>query len=489
MKYILTIDQGTTSTRSSLFNKKGELVSNYQQEINCMFLENGYVEQDAMEIWLSVINSVNNLLQRYNISYNDIDCIGITNQRETIVAWDKDNGMPVYNAIVWQSRQTAYICDRWKPYKDLIHQKTGLILNPYFSASKIAYILENVKNAKQKLNENKLLIGTIDTWLMYKLSNGKIFKTDVTNASRTMLFNINKMQWDDELLNLFNIPKNILPKVCPSDYEFGAASYFSKKLKITGVAGDQQASLFGHRCFSKGDLKNTYGTGCFMLMNIGEKPILSKNGLITTIAFSFQNKIYYALEGSVFIGGAIIQWLKKGLKVIDNERETGDISIKTTEDDIYFVPAFVGLGCPYWDNEVRGSIFGISRGTTKEHIIKASLNSIALQSKDLVKTILKDTNIKLNKLKVDGGASANDYLMQYQSNILNCEVIVPDCKEITSLGVAYIAGLKNNYWTNIEEILSINESNKIYKPNFTDNKIKIIDEKWRKAIEASRIFK
>ena len=489
MKYILAIDQGTTSSRALLFDNKANLIFKSQIELNCLFPHDGWVEQDALDIYLSVLNAINDCLAKANVSYEEIDSIGITNQRETTIVWDKKTGMPIYNAIVWQSRQSLSICQEWEKYKDLVHEKTGLIINPYFSASKIKFILDNVPNAKEKAKNGELCFGTVDTWLMYRLSEGKIFKTDVTNASRTMLYNINTLKYDNELLKLFDIPKSMLPEVCPSSYEFGNATKLYPSLKITGVAGDQQAALFGQNCFEEGESKNTYGTGCFMLMNIGEKPRLSKNGLLTTVAWQIGNKVNYALEGSVFIGGASVQWLRDQMRLIKNAAESENYARKSNDENVIFVPAFVGLGAPYWDDECRGAVFGLTRATTKETFIKAVLNSIALQVKDIIKTMEKDTGIELKTLKVDGGATANNYLMQYQADILNSIVKLPFQLETTALGAAYLAGLYTKFFKDIQAIKDIHRYKMDFKPQMDDKSRENIDNKWRKAIDATRMFK
>lgn len=490
MKYILALDQGTTSTRCLLYNHDGEPVFRANQEIACLYPSDGWVEQDSLDIYISTLNVINDCLTKMNINYDSIDSLGITNQRETTVVWDKETGMPIYNAIVWQSRQTQDICGEWKKYEDIVHNKTGLIINPYFSASKIRYILDKVPGAQERAEKGELCFGTIDCWLMFKLSNKKIFKTDVSNASRTMLFNINSMSWDDELLKLFNIPKVMLPEVCESSNYFGNATQLNADLKICGVAGDQQAALFGQNCFIKGESKNTYGTGCFMLMNIGKKPTLSQNGLLTTVAWSINGKVTYALEGSVFIGGASIQWLRDSLRMIKTAAESEKYATGVKDDGgVYCVPAFVGLGAPYWDNDCRGAIFGLTRATTKEHFIRAVLNSIALQTKDVIVTIEKDTGIVLKSLKVDGGATANSYLMQYQANILNTNIILPACVETTSLGAAYLSGLSTGFWKDIKDIKTTHKIAKTFRSKMSEGERVIIDKKWAKAVEATRVFK
>lgn len=489
-KYILVVDQGTTSSRAIIFNNKEEIVYKAQQELECLFPHDGWVEQNAIDIYASVLNVINDALLKTNLTYDDIDSLGITNQRETTIVWDKHTGMPVYNAIVWQSRQSAEICDSWKIHQEIVKSKTGLIINPYFSASKIRFILDNIPNGQKRAENGELLFGTVDTWLMYKLSRGNIFKTDYTNASRTMFFNINILEYDDELLKIFNIPKCMLAEVYPSSNFFGNATALNENLKIRAVAGDQQAALFGQNCFEKGESKNTYGTGCFMLMNIGEKPIFSKSGLITTIACSYNEKVVYALEGSVFIGGACIQWLRDQMRMIKSAPESEKYATKVKNSDgVYVVPAFVGLGAPYWDDECRGAIFGITRGTTKEHFINATLNSIALQTLDVIDVMQKESKVKIETLKVDGGATTNNYLMQYQANILNAKVLLPNCLETTALGACFLAGLNSGFFKDIDEIKTIHQYKREFLPNMDESERKIIKEKWKRAIQATRVFK
>ncbi len=489
MKYVLAIDQGTTSTRASLIDKNGNIFYKSQQEVECYFPHDGWVEQNAIDIWLSVLNVINDLLAKTNLSFENIDCIGITNQRETTVVWDKKSGMPVHNALVWQSRQSADICDSIKDKEEMVHKKTGLIINPYFSASKIRFILDSIPNGQERANNGELMFGTVDTWIMYKLSRNKIFKIDISNASRTMLYNINTNDYDDDLLKLFNIPRIMLPEVCESSSFFGYASFLKEDLKICGVAGDQQAALFGQNCLNAGDIKATYGTGCFVLMNIGNKPIIENNGLITTIAWKINGEITYALEGSVFVGGSAIQWLRDQMRMIKKADES-EMYANRVEDTlgVYVVPAFVGLGAPYWDDNCRGAVFGLTRATTKEHFIKATLNSIALQTKDVIGLISNTCKKNINSVKVDGGVTNNEYLMQYQADILNKEVVLPKNLETTSLGVAFLAGLNNGFWKSIDEIKSINNIQKIFKPTFDENKINEIDKKWKAAINATRGF-
>ncbi len=490
MKYVLAIDQGTTSTRASLIDKEGNIFYKSQQEVQCLFPHDGWVEQNAIDIWLSVLNVINDLLAKTNLYYDDIDCIGITNQRETTIVWDKKTGMPVYNALVWQSRQSAPFCDSIKDKEEMVHQKTGLIINPYFSASKIRFILDAIPDGQKRAENGELMFGTVDTWIMYKLSRNRIFKIDATNASRTMLYNINTNEYDDELLKLFNIPRIMLPEVCDSSSFFGYASFLKDDLKICGVAGDQQAALFGQNCLNVGDIKATYGTGCFVLMNIGDKPIIENNGLITTIGCRINGKTVYALEGSVFVGGSAIQWLRDEMRMIKSAKESENYATRVQDSlGVYVVPAFVGLGAPYWDDNCRGAVFGLTRATTKEHFIRATLNSIALQTKDVIKLISDTCKNDINEVKVDGGATSNDYLMQFQADILNKEVILPRNLETTSLGVAYLAGLNSGYWKDIEEISKINNIQKTFKPKMDLEEVKKIDHKWSVAIKATREFK
>lgn len=489
-KYILSIDQGTTSSRAILFDKQGHKIGFANREVTCLYPHEGYVEEDPTEIWVSVVDVVNEVLIKTNTSWNQIDSIGITNQRETTVVWEKSTGKPVYNAIVWQSRQSVGICEALNGKKEFIQKKTGLLINPYFSASKIRFILDHVENGQKRAEKGELLFGTIDTWLIYKMTNGKKHLTDVTNASRTLLFNIFDMKWDDELLNLFNIPSSMLPKVCECSSDFGVANVFNSKVHIYGVAGDQQASLFGHNCFKEGQSKNTYGTGCFMLLNIGKKPILSQNGLLTTVAWTYKGETTYALEGSVFIGGAAVQWLRDGIRLIndsaDSEKQANKVE---SSDGVYLVPAFVGLGTPYWDDDVRGALFGVTRATTKAHIVRATLEGIAYQSKDVFDVMEKESGIKINSLQVDGGATANNTLMQFQADILQIEVCKPICLETTALGAAYFAGLKSGFFKNLKDICKCHQYDATYKPAMSKTEVKNRCDGWKCAVNAARAFK
>jgi glycerol kinase len=489
-KFILSIDQGTTSTRAILFDKDCKARHQSQREITCLFPHSGWVEQDAIEIWISVIDVVNEVLVKANISMKDIDSIGITNQRETAVVWDKNTGLPIYNAIVWQSRQSSGICEALSEHKELIHKKTGLLMNPYFSASKIKFILDHVEGAKTKAMNGDLLFGTIDSWLIYKMSKGKVHACDVSNASRTLLYNINDLKWDEELCELFDIPMTMLPKVFPSSYKYSTASFFDENVCICGVAGDQQSALFGQACFEKGESKNTYGTGCFMLLNIGDKPLLSKKGLLTTIAWQIGNNITYALEGSVFIGGALIQWLRDEMGLISSASESEKKALKVHDSNgIYIVPAFTGLGTPYWDNDARGAVFGLTRNANKYHFIRASLEAIAYQCKDVIEVMKEEAGLNINNLRVDGGATQNNYLLEFQSNILSTTIEVPECLETTALGVAYLAGLCSGYYQSIESIKRKSIYQKTYKPSMKKSEAIKHYRGWKKAVKATRMFK
>ena len=489
-KYIISIDQGTTSSRAILFDKHGRNCFQAQREVKCLFPQPGWVEADALSIWVSVVDVVNEVLIKANATMDDIDCIGITNQRETTVVWDKKTGRPVYNAIVWQSRQSLKICEELEEKKKNIQEKTGLLINPYFSASKIRFILDHIPNGQKRAENKELMFGTIDSWLIYMMSKGKVHATDVSNASRTLLFNIITMKWDEELCALFNIPMEILPKVYPSSYNYGPASYFSKSVNICGVAGDQQAALFGQTCFEKGESKNTYGTGCFMLLNIGSKPTLSHNGLLTTVAWQIGKKVTYALEGSVFVGGAVVQWLRDEMKMFEHSSDTEKLAFDGQgSNGVYFVPSFVGLGTPYWDNEVRGSIFGLTRGSNTNHLVAAALEGIAYQCKDVFEAMRSETDCCLKTLRVDGGATSNKYLMQFQSDILEVEIKLPQCLETTALGACYLAGLESGFFKNIEEIKSIHSYQATFKPCMDKKVAESLYKGWKKAIEATRVFK
>lgn len=486
----MAIDQGTTSTRAILFDYEGNAISTAQREVPNIFPNEGWVEISPLKVWISVVDVINEVLINANTDMGHIDSIGITNQRETAIIWEKATGLPVYNGIVWQSRQSVEICESLEEYREIIHQKSGLLINPYFSASKIRWILDHIPNGQQRAEAGELMFGTVDTWVIYKLTQGRTYATDVTNASRTMLFNIFDLKWDDDLLKIFNVPKCMLPEVKSSSDDYGEASYFPGNVHILADAGDQHASLFGHNCFNAGDSKNTYGTGCFMLMNTGTKPIISKNGLLTTIAWKLKDQVIYALEGSVFVGGASIQWLRDGLQVIEQANESEKCATKVDDaEGVYFVPAFVGLGTPYWDDDVRGSMFGITRATTKYHIIRATLEAIAYQTRDVFEVMKKEAGIEINSLRVDGGATQNNFLMQFQSDILQVEVKKPKCLETTALGVAYLAGLHSGYWKDTWDIRSKHQ----YQAKFTPQMSKEIAQKklkgWDLAVKCAINFK
>ena len=489
MKYILAIDQGTTSSRAIIFDKKGHLLYSAQREVPCLFPQSGWVEADPLTIWVSVTDVINEVLIKSNISLTEIATVGITNQRETTVVWSKKTGLPVYNAIIWQSRQSADICDRYNDKKDLIHQKTGLLINPYFSASKIRFILDNIDHGQQRAENGELLFGTIDSWIIYKMTMGKMHATDVTNASRTLLFNIKDMKWDDELCALFNVPTKMLPKVCPSSYDFGELAYLKSHLHITGVLGDQQAALFGQTCFEVGESKNTYGTGCFLLVNTGKVPVLSKYGLLTTVAWQIGNNVTYALEGSVFIGGAVVQWLRDEMALIDRSQDAETVALASPSGGIYVVPAFTGLGTPYWDDDVHGAVFGLTRATNRSQFVRASLEAIAYQCKDVVEVIKKETKKPLISLRVDGGATVNRYLMQFQSDILQTEIKLPLCLETTALGVAYMAGLYSGFYDSLETIKQIHKYQALYEPKMRRQEVNKLYKGWKRAIKATRLFK
>ncbi|PFJ05341.1 glycerol kinase [Bacillus cereus] len=494
-KYILSLDQGTTSSRAILFNKKGEIVHSAQKEFTQHFPKPGWVEHNAQEIWGSILAVIASCLSEADIKPEQIASIGITNQRETAIVWDKTTGKPIYNAIVWQSRQTAEICDELKEqgYSEMVHEKTGLLIDAYFSGTKVKWILDNVEGAREKAENGDLLFGTIDTWLVWKLSGGKAHVTDYSNASRTLMFNIHDLQWDDELLDMLTVPKSMLPEVRPSSEIYGETidyHFFGQNVPIAGVAGDQQAALFGQACFGEGMAKNTYGTGCFMLMNTGEKAVASEHGLLTTIAWGIDGKVNYALEGSIFVAGSAIQWLRDGMRMFKDASESEEYAsrVESTEG-VYVVPAFVGLGTPYWDSEVRGAMFGVTRGTTKEHFIRATLESLAYQTKDVLCAMEADSGIELNTLRVDGGAVKNNFLMKFQSDILDVPVERPVINETTALGAAYLAGLAVGYWKNQDEIKEQWHMDKRFEPTMEAETSKELYAGWKKAIEATKAFK
>lgn len=486
-KYILSIDAGTTSSRALLFNKNGEEVGKAQYEFTQLFPNQGWVEHDPVEIWQSQIKAIREVLLQNNINASEIDSIGITNQRETTVVWDKNTGIPVYNAIVWQDRRTSAICDeiRKRGYAEVIQEKTGLVLDSYFSGTKIQWILNhNVENRK-KAENGELLFGTIDTWLIWNLTGGAVHITDPSNASRTMLFDIQKLEWDDELLSIIDVPKIILPEVRSSSENIGNAFLpeWDSEISICGIAGDQQAALFGQLCFESGEVKNTYGTGCFCVMNTGETPVKSKNKMLTTIAWKINGKTTYALEGSVFIGGALIQWLRDGLNIIQSAKEIEQLA-ETVDSNggVTFISALTGIGAPYWDPNATGAIMGITRGTEKGHIARAALEAIAMRSKEIIYEMQKDANVQFNTLKVDGGASENNLLMQIQADVLNVTVIRPKTTETTAMGAAFLAGLASGFWKNQEELKHLWEKEREFQPN-SNHEIQKIISLWEERIQ------
>ena len=493
-KFIMAIDQGTTSSRAIIFNKKGEMVASYQKEFPQIFPKAGWVEHDANLIWNSVQSVIAGAFIESGAKPSQIEAIGITNQRETTVVWDKNTGLPIYNAIVWQSRQTAYLADELidAGYKELFHQKTGLVIDAYFSATKIRWILDHVEGAQERAERGELLFGTIDTWLVWKLTNGATHVTDYTNAARTMLFNINDLQWDEEILEILNIPTTMLPEVKSNSEIYGTTAsfhFYGGEVPISGMAGDQQAALFGQLAFEKGMVKNTYGTGSFIIMNTGEEALISKNNLLTTIGYSINGKVNYALEGSIFVAGSAIQWLRDGLKMIESSPESERLAEKSTNnDEVYIVPAFTGLGAPYWNSDARGSVFGLTRGTTREDFVKATLQSIAYQVRDIIETMQNDSGIDIPVLKVDGGAAMNDFLLQFQADILGIEIARATNLETTALGAALLAGLAVGFWRDMDEIRSLNATSQLFKPEMNNARKEQLYRGWQKAVAATQLF-
>lgn len=488
--FILAMDQGTTSSRAIIFDKKGQIISIAQKEFTQIFPQSGWVEHDPNEIWSTQIGVAAEAITKAGLTIQQIAGIGITNQRETTVIWDRNTGLPIYNAIVWQDRRTADFCDQLKKDgKDmLIQNKTGLIIDSYFSATKAKWILDHVEGARDKAAKGELCFGTIDTWLLWKLTNGQVHATDVTNASRTMLCNIHTLQWDGELEAIFDIPGNMLPQIRSSSEIFGYTQNVltATNIPIAGIAGDQQAALFGQMCIHPGMIKNTYGTGCFMLMNTGSSVVISNNKLLTTVAWKIGDMTHYALEGSVFIAGAVVQWLRDEMQIIRSSSEIENLASEVSDTDgVYFVPAFAGLGAPYWNQHARGTITGISRGTSKAHIARAALESIAYQTVNVLKAMEADSGISIKELRVDGGATINNFLMQFQSDVLNCNVVRPQITETTALGAAYLAGLAVGYWDSIDEIKNQWSIEKTFSPEITDEKRDSLNIGWLKAITAS----
>ncbi|MFR5265511.1 glycerol kinase GlpK [Clostridium sp.] len=491
-KYIVSLDQGTTSSRAIIFDKEQNILNVSQKEFTQIYPKEGWVEHDPMEIWATQYGVLQEVLAKSNITQENIAAIGITNQRETTVVWDKNTGIPIYNAIVWQCRRTAEFCDELKErgLEEYIKESTGLVVDAYFSATKIKWILDNVEGAREKAENGELLFGTIDTWLVWKLTNGKVHVTDYTNASRTMLYNIKELKWDERLLKELNIPKSMLPEVRNSSEIYGYANLGTKggvRVPIAGMAGDQQAALFGQAAFNKGDVKNTYGTGCFLLMNTGEELVKSKSGLLTTIAIGIDGKIQYALEGSVFVGGAVVQWVRDELRLITDAADTEYFATKVRDNGgVYIVPAFVGLGAPYWDMYARGAILGLTRGANRNHIIRAAIESIAYQTRDVLEAMKEDVGYDINCIKVDGGASKNNFLLQFQSDIVGKKVIRPIITETTALGAAYLAGLAVGYWKDKEEIGKFWFASEEFEPNLEEEKKEAYYKKWKKAVSRVR---
>ncbi len=488
-KYILALDQGTTSSRSVVFDKKGNIISVSQKEFTQYFPKPGWVEHDPLEIWSTQAGTAAEATTKKGIYGADIAAIGITNQRETVVVWDRNSGKPVYNAIVWQDKRTSAYCDELKKQgkSKLIREKTGLVIDSYFSGTKVKWILDNVEGAREKAEAGDLIMGTIDTWLIWNMTKGELHITDVTNACRTLLFNINTMEWDDELLSLFTIPQSMLPQVKQSSEVYGHTNpnFFASKIPIAGIAGDQQAALFGQMCTKPGMVKNTYGTGCFMLMNIGEKPIVSENNLLTTIAWKINGKTQYALEGSIFIAGAVVQWLRDSLMIIKKSEEVEKLAGSVSSSDgVYFVPAFAGLGAPYWNQHAQGSIFGLTRGSTDAHIARAALEAIAFQTMDVLKAMEADSKISIKELRVDGGATVNNLLMQFQADVLNTATVRPKVVETTVMGAAYLAGLAVGFWDSLEEIQEIWQSDVTFQPTTERTEIEQNIKGWYRAIDA-----
>ena len=495
-KYVIALDQGTTSSRAIIFDKETNIISTAQREFTQLYPEPGWVEHNPMEIWATQRSVLTEVIARSGISLKDVAAIGITNQRETTIVWDKKTGEPVYNAIVWQCRRTADICEKLKEkgLEEYIKKNTGLILDAYFSGTKLKWILDNVKGARERAEKGELLFGTVDTWLVWKLTAGKVHVTDYTNASRTMLFNIKELKWDKKILKELDIPENMLPEVRNSSEVYGYTKMgltmgeeSGTDIPIAGMAGDQQAALFGQACFNSGDTKNTYGTGCFMLMNTGERCIKSSNGLLTTIAIGIDNKIEYALEGSVFIAGAAIQWLRDEMKFFSDAADTEYFATKIENNGgVYLVPAFVGLGSPYWDMYARGTIVGLTRGSNRNHIIRAALEAIAYQSKDLIEAMKEDSGLSFSTLKVDGGAVRNNFLMQFQADILNTDVLRPEITETTALGAAYLAGLAVGFWKDKENIVKNWKLNRKFTPNLSEELRNKYFKGWKKAVEKAK---
>ncbi|MFS1010288.1 glycerol kinase GlpK [Enterococcus casseliflavus] len=493
--YVMAIDQGTTSSRAIIFDRNGKKIGSSQKEFPQYFPKSGWVEHNANEIWNSVQSVIAGAFIESGIRPEAIAGIGITNQRETTVVWDKTTGQPIANAIVWQSRQSSPIADQLKAdgHTEMIHEKTGLVIDAYFSATKVRWLLDNIEGAQEKADNGELLFGTIDSWLVWKLTDGQVHVTDYSNASRTMLYNIHKLEWDQEILDLLNIPRSMLPEVKSNSEVYGhtrSYHFYGSEVPIAGMAGDQQAALFGQMAFEKGMIKNTYGTGAFIVMNTGEEPQLSDNDLLTTIGYGINGKVYYALEGSIFVAGSAIQWLRDGLRMIESSPQSEEIAAKAKGDnEVYVVPAFTGLGAPYWDSDARGAVFGLTRGTTKEDFVRATLQAVAYQSKDVIDTMKKDSGIDIPLLKVDGGAAKNDLLMQFQADILDIDVQRAANLETTALGAAYLAGLAVGFWKDLDELKSMAEEGQMFTPEMPAEERDNLYEGWKQAVAATQTFK
>ncbi|MCH7408422.1 glycerol kinase GlpK [Belliella sp. DSM 111904] len=492
-KFVMAMDQGTTSSRSIIFDHKGEIISTGQKEFKQYFPKAGWVEHDPIEIWETQAEVTAQAIRQSNLSAKDLVAIGITNQRETVLVWDKSSGEPIYNAIVWQDKRTSDYCEELKTAgkDDLIRNKTGLLLDPYFSGTKIKWILDHVEGSRDRARKGELICGTIDTWLVWKLTGGEVHVTDVSNASRTLLYNINTLEWDEELLSLFEIPIEMLPEVKASSEVYGntKCEFLDHEVPIAGIAGDQQAALFGQQCTKKGMVKNTYGTGCFMLMNIGKKPVISEHGLLTTIAWKIGDKTTYALEGSIFVGGAVVQWLRDKLGVILSSKQVEELAGKVEDTEgVVFVPTFAGLGAPYWNAYARGTLFGLTRNTSDAHIARAALNAIAYQTMDVLEAMQADSDLEIKELRVDGGATINDILMQFQSDVLHVNVVRPDITETTALGAAFLAGLAVGYWEDTKEISKFWKKDKTYEPNPDRSKVERGIADWKHAIKTIQFW-
>lgn len=493
--YVMAIDQGTTSSRAIIFDRNGKKIGSSQKEFPQYFPKSGWVEHNANEIWNSVQSVIAGAFIESGIRPEAIAGIGITNQRETTVVWDKTTGQPIANAIVWQSRQSSPIADQLKAdgHTEMIHEKTGLVIDAYFSATKVRWLLDNIEGAQEKADNGELLFGTIDSWLVWKLTDGQVHVTDYSNASRTMLYNIHKLEWDQEILDLLNIPSSMLPEVKSNSEVYGhtrSYHFYGSEVPIAGMAGDQQAALFGQMAFEKGMIKNTYGTGAFIVMNTGEEPQLSDNDLLTTIGYGINGKVYYALEGSIFVAGSAIQWLRDGLRMIETSPQSEELAAKAKGDnEVYVVPAFTGLGAPYWDSDARGAVFGLTRGTTKEDFVRATLQAVAYQSKDVIDTMKKDSGIDIPLLKVDGGAAKNDLLMQFQADILDIDVQRAANLETTALGAAYLAGLAVGFWKDLDELKSMAEEGQMFTPEMPVEERDNLYEGWKQAVAATQTFK